>query len=410
MLLRLAMRNLRRNRRRTLVTMLGIALGLALLIFSSGFGDGMHNQIINEGVGAMAGHVVVQGAGYQERRTSSLVVPDAPEVERRLRERFPGAVVVPRVFIDGLLTSPAGSAGVGISAVEPGLEAKVNDLHDKITQGGYLRAGSADIVIGTVLARTLDVGVGDKVVLMSQQGADIASRLFRVVGIFQTGLDAVDGFVAQIPLEAGQDLLGLGTAVSQVSLHLQDPKQTREAVAAVREIFAEPSLEIIAWQEAVPELYEYVVLDNGGLYLLLIVIALIVAMGILNTVLMSVLERTREFGVMLSIGMLPRRLAAMVLAEGMVLGFVGSALGIAVGLLLNWPATTRGLDLAAMAGVEEGGMEIAGVQADLMVYSDLAPEKVVLFAAMAVALTTLATLYPAWKASRLRPVDAMRRG
>jgi putative ABC transport system permease protein len=408
MLLRLAFRNLFRHRRRTIITIIAIASGLALLIFSSGFGDGMHSQVIDDGVAAMAGHVVVQGTGFQDQRDVAIVVPEGASVVQRLGEVFPDADVVPRIFVEGLVNSSDGSSGVGFVAVDPARERLVNDLPDKIVQGEYLD-GSAGIVIGVVLARTLEVEVGDKVVVMAQSGPDIVSRLLRVRGIFHTGMDLMDGFVAHVPLDVAQEMLGLGGAVSQVSLHLPHADGTKEATATVRALLPGAELEVLSWQKALPELHQFVVLDDGGLYVMLLIIVAIVALGILNTVLMSVLERTREFGVLLSIGMTPRRLSTMVLLEGLVLGVIGTVSGLIAGLLANWPMQVKGVDLGAMSGVSDEGFDVAGVQANLLMHSDLSPTKVVIFVTLAVLLTLAASLYPAWKAGRLQPVQAMRR-
>ena len=408
MLLRLAFRNLLRHRRRTIITVIAIALGLGLLIFSSGFGDGMHNQVIRDGVAGMAGHVVVQGAGWQERREVEIVVPDGAAVVAALEEVFPEAKVVPRIFLDGLLSSSDGSAGISFVGVDPEREAGVNNLDDKLVRGTYLDAGDG-IVIGQTLAEALGVDVGDKVVLMAQSGPEIGSRLFRVRGIFRTGMDLIDGFVAHVPLRVVQKLLLLDGGVSQVSLHLAHSDGTAEALERTRELFGGDGLEVLTWKKALPELYQFVVLDDGGLYIFLLIIALIVALGILNTVLMSVLERTREFGVLLSLGMTPGRLFRMVLLEGFALGAIGTAFGLVSGLLANWPMQVKGVDLGAMAGVEEQGFDLAGVQAELLMHSDLSATKVVLFVVLTLVLTVAASLYPAWKAGSLTPVKAMRR-
>ena len=408
MLLRLAFRNLFRHRRRTIITVAAIALGLGLLIFSSGFGDGMHNQVIRDGVAGMAGHVVVQGEGWQERREVEIVVPDGAAVVAELEAAFPDSEVVPRVFLEGLLSSSGGSAGISFVGVDPEREASVNTLDDKIVDGAWLGTDGG-IVIGRTLAETLDVGVGDKVVLMTQSGPDIGSRLFRVRGIFRTGMDLVDGFVANVPIEAAQELLSLGAGVSQVSLHLPDNDATADAAERVRAMFDRDGLEVLTWKKALPELHQFVVLDDGGLYIFLLIIALIVALGILNTVLMSVLERSREFGVLLALGMTPRRLSGLVLLEGFVLGAIGTVSGLVVGLLGNWPMQVKGVDLGAMAGVQDQGFDVAGVQAELVMHSDLSPTKVALFVVLALLLTLAASLYPAWKAGSLAPVRAMRR-
>jgi len=404
-ILKLAWRNLGRNLRRTIITVAAISLSLAMLVFSSALGDGFHNEMIHEGVSQSAGHVVVQAEGYQHKPDAEKVVANAPSVMHTLEKLVPTATVVPRIFLQGLLTSPANSVGVQVEGVDAPLEAKVNSFHEKIETGENLKPGDdRGILIGKTLAETLEVGVGDKVVLMAQQKGQIESRLFRVRGIFHTGNGALDGFFAEIPLVAAQKVLGVGDGVDQISLHLHDESRTGAVAAEVRRALAGLPLEILPWQEALPELHQFVVIDNGSLYVIVVIIALIVALGILNTVLMSVLERTHEFGVLLAIGMSPRRLAAMVLTESFLIGLVAVLVGAGLGALMSWPLDVYGIDWSKMMGQ---GTEIGGVTIKSVIKGDLSFVKMVIFALMAWALTVLSSLYPMYKASKLRPVEAM---
>ena len=406
MILKLALRNLRRHLRRTLLTATAIAIGLAMLIVSSGFSDGVHNQMVDAGISSMAGHVVIQGAGWQESREMDVVVPDSPALAQRLSALLPDARVVSRVYLQGLLTSSSGSIGVAISAVEPLAEVTVGDLQDKMVSGGYLTADPTSIVLGATLAETLAVGPGDKLVLMVQHGGEIQSRLFRVTGTFRIGIDEIDGFYAQINLPAAQDLLELGHDVTQISAHLPSARDTHRATALVQRNLADPAIDILPWPKALPDLYEWVLIDEAGLYVMILIIAVIVAMGILNTVLMSVLERMREFGVMLALGISPRKLALLVFSEALLLGLFATTAGLVLGLLGHWPLAVHGLDYSAMMGGET--IEAAGVAMDSMVYSDLTAYKVAIFCLLTLAMTLLSSLYPAWKAATLQPIQCLQ--
>ena len=407
LVLKMALRNLRRNLRRSAITAVAIAFGLGMLVFSSGFGDGAHGQMIEAGVEAMAGHVVVQGEGWQDKREAEIVVPDSPEVARRLAKSLPDATVVSRIYLQGLLTSPTGAVGVALSAVEPRVERQVNDLAEKIIEGEYLDDRPNGIVLGATLAETLDVGIGDKVVLMAQRGPDIESRLFRVRGLFRMGIDEIDGFYAQIPLSIAQEMLGVGDDVTQVSAHIDSYRDTRGATKAAQAGLAGMSgVEILPWNKALPELYEWVVYDEAGLYVMILVIAIIVGMGITNTVLMSVLERMREFGVMLSLGATPRRLASLVMAEATILGLVSVLLGVGLGVACNAALAVNGVDFSQLMDAQT--MEAAGVAMDLHMYPDLSPIKVTIFAVLSMGMTLFAAIYPAVKAATLKPVECLQ--
>ncbi|MBW1880183.1 MAG: ABC transporter permease [Deltaproteobacteria bacterium] len=404
-LFKIALRNLWRHKRRSIITGAAISLGLGMLMFSSGGTDGMTNNMVEKGTGSAAGHVVIQGPGWQESRDMEIVVPDSPAVAAKLADTLPEATIVQRVWFEGLLTSPSGAMGAGLTGVQPGPESLVNDIDDKIVEGAYLEGPGEGIVLGRTLAESLDVGIGDKVVLMSQNGGEIQNRLFRVRGIFAIGIEEIDGFYAQIPLGAAQEMLGLGTGVNQVSAHLPSARDTERATLAAREAFAGQDLDVLAWQEALPELAEYVASEQGEIYVMYSIIFVMVALGILNTVLMSVFERMREFGVMLSVGTSPSRLARLVLIEASLLGVFAVAAGIGIGLLANWPLATHGLDMSALTG---GTVEVAGFALDMVIYSDLDPVKVVWYAIAVWLMTLLSAVYPAYKAATLKPIECLQ--
>lgn len=404
LLLKLAVRNLRRNFRRSLITSVSIALGLALLIVSISLQDGAYRDMIDAGVDLYAGHVVVQGEGYQEERDPQIVVPSTAEVERVAQRLVPGATVLERVFVDGLLTSPRGSTGVSVIGVSPEEERATGDLDERLVRGHYLGDDPTDIVIGATLADTLDVDVDEKLVLMHQSGGDIESQLFRVRGVFRTGSDELDGFLALVPLEAAQEITGIGEEVSQVAVYLPDIDDTEEVTARLRQALAARPVEVLPWMEALPQLYEYVLIDEAGGYIFLGIIALIVAIGILNTMLMSVLERMRELGMMLALGMSPTKLLGMVLLEAALLGTLAALFGLAVGGAASWAFAVYGLDYSALFG---DALEVAGVVIDPKIYADISLPKWGLFTGLAIATAVLAGLYPAIKAARLTPLEAM---
>lgn len=405
MLFKIALRNLWRNKRRSIITGAAIALGLGMLMFSSGGTDGMTNMMIENATSMAAGHVVVQGKGYQEDPEPEIVVPDSPAVAARLAEQLPDAIVLQRVFLDGLLTSPSGAMGVSVSAIDPATEPRVNDVPDKIVEGEFLGDDPQSILLGKTLAESLDVTLGDKVVLMCQGAEAIESRLFRVHGILSYGIDEIDGFYAMIPLVAAQEMLGVGQDVTQISVHLDSARDTAEATAMAAAAVGGDAVEVLSWQEALPAVAEYVASEQGEIYVMYFIIFFMVGLGIVNTVLMSVLERMREFGVMLSLGATPRRLAALVMLESSLLGLFAAAAGVLLGLAFNYPMMTNGIDMSALYG---GSIEVSGFALDLVIFSDLDPVKVVGYVIGVWLITVAAAVYPAFKAATLRPVECLQ--
>ena len=407
LILKMALRNLRRHLRRTVITGLAISFGLALLIISSGFGDGAHGSMIESGVSAQGGHVVIQGKGWQQQRDNRIRVQHYPEKEKVLQQVLPGARILERIYVQGLLTSPNGSAGVSLTGIDPKKESHISDLHKKIIKGQYLDTDPRGIVMGYILAETLGVDLGDKVVLMVQRAGNIQSQLFRVQGLFKVGVDEIDGFFGQILLPSAQEVLGFKPdEVTQLAAFVTSYRQADEATAQVRAALHQPEIEILSWDEALPNLAMWINLDNAGLYLMILIIALVVLLGIVNTMLMSVLERTREFGVLLALGLSPRRLLALVMSEAALLGIFAVLLGLGLGLLGNWPGAHYGVDMSALMGgenVEAGGTVMAS-----KFYADLSTTKVIFFCVLSYAMTLIAAIYPAVKAIQLKPVDSMR--
>jgi len=408
MLLVLAVRNLFRNTRRTLITLAAIAFGLGLVHALITLQTGQYADMIRLGVSSLAGHVVVQAQGYQQEQDSDIVVTNASEVADRLRARFPHAIVAPRLMLGGLLTSARGSVGVGLAGIDPQAEATIQDLDQKVKSGAWLSGDERGILVGVDLADSLGVEVGDKVVYLGQYGeqTEMTSRLFRVEGVFRTGGAELDGFAAFAPIGAVQEVFGTPDVANQVTLHLPDPHEADAATATVRALLADrPDLQVLHWKEAISDIWGLIQVDKVSGDISLGILGIIVAMGVLNTVLMSALERTREFGVMLSLGMKPRRLAALILLEGATIGVLGSVLGVVVGLAMSWPLVVHGLDYSGYFGSDT--FEAAGLALSSVVHGRLNPLRMMNYTFIAIGFTTIAAVYPAWHVSRLQPVEAM---
>jgi ABC-type lipoprotein release transport system permease subunit len=407
-MLTLALRNLWRNKLRTAITLLAISGGLTMIIMGNNLNHGMYQKMIRTGISTQAGHVVVQPKGWQEDPDAvDRWVDNADAVAATVQAAWPESTVTQRTFFGGLLTSPNGSSGVGITAVQPDLEKTVSEWHTKISEGEWLKADDhRGILIGAKLAETLEVTVGKKVVLMGQGKDDVSSKLFRIRGIIRTGSAQVDGFLAIVTVEAAQIFLDQPGGASQISLHLAVSDDSDEALAAVRSALAGGAgLEILGWKVAVAEVYEFTRTDRRTNNSFMFIIGLIVALGIVNTILMSVMERIREFGVMLALGTPPARLRGMILTEGLFIGLMGAALGLGFGSAVTSYLVENGIDYSEMIGES---FDVAGVSVSTLIKAEWDFLSMGVYASVAVVLSVLATVYPAWKAGSLRPVEAMR--
>lgn len=405
-LLKMALLNLGRNLRRTLITVTAISGGLSLMVFNDALSNGMYGELIGIGVSTMAGHVVVQAEGYQRDPEMQSLVTDAGRVDDVLQDSFPGERVVARMLVQGLLQSPRNAVGVVVNGVMPDREPQVSDWAEKVVLGDWLSGDDREILVGEGLAAALEVEPGDKIVLMAQGKEEVTSRMFRVRGLLRTGSADIDGSLAIAPLAALAGLLEAPGAAHQVSVHLADPRDTAAATARARAALADrPDLEVLSWQEALPDLTNFVIQDRNSARVFMLVIGLIVAMGVLNTVLMSVMERVRELGVMLALGVKPARVAGLILLEGAILGLLAAVLGVGLGLLMVWPAAVHGIDFSALMGQT---VEVSGVSMASRVFPKADPWALFVFALFAWIFTILSAIWPAVHAARLCPVDAMR--
>ena len=361
---------------------------------------------------------MVQGKGYQDDQTLDHVVADPDRVVAAAR-RIPGvSQVVTRVRGGGLLSTGEQSSAVMVGGVDPTREPAVSTIAapDTRVDGAYLRPRAempfanmpADIYVGDQLRKTLDLAVGDRVVLtVSPRGSSQpSSAAFVVRGVFKTGLDELDGFYVEIPLDAAQKLFGLGHAVTQVAVLTDHLDDTAAVTAALASALADRGdLEVLPWQRALREVYEAIVLDNMGFYLMMVIIFVIVAIGIFNTVQMSVVERTRELGVMMAIGTSKRRLFWIILAEAGVLAVIASLVGLGIGLGIHFWVHAHGVDVASMFGSD---FKVAGILFTGKMYSQLSFLDVVTWTSVVIAIVLASALYPAARVSRLDALEAMR--
>ena len=422
LLVKISWRNLWRNPRGTLLTALALGLGLALLLISLGLLDGGHEQTIADGVRFGPGHVVVQAKGYQDSSSDELLLP-AQAVSNiqgflktgNIKHNVRG--VSPRLLATGLLSTSASSAGVRIVGVIPEDERAVSLVPQRMVEGTFLRTNDkvSGVVIGDELARKLELKIGSKAVLMTQTltqagaktgaGDEMQSNLLRVSGIFRTGLQAIDANMIYLPLSSAQALLGVtDNRVTQVTLLLVREGDSPLVARALRKQLQGSPVEVLTWRESLPMLAQILGLDHAFNYIMNGVILAMVGLGILNTILMRVLERRYEFGVSKALGLKPRQLAIMVVGESLALTAISLALGLALGLSVQHYFATAGLDLR---WVFKTGLPPALVF-DPILYSRLSVDRIVWSVSIVFAMATIISFYPAFKAAQTDLPDALK--
>jgi len=423
LLVKLSWRNLWRNPRGTLLTALALGLGLALLLISLGLLDGGHEQTIADGVRLGPGHVVIQAKGYQDSSSDELLLPArvVSTIEGFLQTATMKQVVrgvSPRLLATGLLSSSANAAGVRIMGVIPQDERAVSLIPQRMVEGTYLSNDRlSGVVIGAELARKLEVKIGSKVVLMTQAlrqpdtgtkngaGEEMQSTLLRVSGIFRTGLQAVDANMIHVSLPSAQNLLGVADGqVTQLTLLLEREGDSLLVARALRKQLAGAPVEVLTWRESLPMLAQILGLDHAFNYIMNGVILAMVGLGILNTILMRVLERRYEFGVCKALGLRPRQLALIIVGESLALTAISLALGLVLGLSVHHYFATSGLDLRWVFKTSLP----AALVFDPILYSRLSLNRVVWSVSIVFMMATIISFYPALKAARTELPDALK--
>jgi putative ABC transport system permease protein len=423
LLIKLSWRNLWRNPRGTLLTALALALGLALLLISLGLLDGGHEQAIAGGVRFGPGHVVIQAKGFQDTGSQELLIPAVvvSAIGQFLQTAPMKRVLLgvsPRLLATGLLSSAANSAGVSIVGVIPREERAVSLLPQRIVAGAYLSDDKpSGVVIGADLAAKLEVKTGSKVVLMTQAirspgaeakdatGGQMQSTLLKVDGIFRTGIPAVDAGVIHLPLTVAQTLLGIpDNQVTQVALFLRQEGDSLMVARSLRKQLAENPVEVLTWRESMPMLAQILGLDHAFNYIMNGVVLTMVGLGILNTILMRVLERRYECGVCKALGLRPGQLAMMIIGESLVLTAISLAFGLALGLSVEHYFASTGLDLRWLF---RSGLPPAFVF-DPILYSRLSLARIGWSIGTVSVMATVIAFYPAFKAARTELPDALK--
>ena len=422
LLVKIGWRNLWRNPRGTLLTALALGLGLTLLLISLGLLDGSHEQMVGNGVRFGTGHVVIQGQGYQASSSQELLLP-APVISATEEFLHTGAMqhvvrgVSPRLLASGLLSSAANADAVRIMGVIPEDERAVSLIPQRIVEGNYLGDDQqSGVVIGTELARKLAVKIGAKVVLMTQavqtpdaqtteaDGGEMQSAMLRVSGIFRTGIQAIDAHIIQMPLPEAQALLGVPDRVTQIAVLLEQEGDSLMVAQGLRKQLTGVPIEILPWRESMPTLAQLFLLDDAFNYVMNGVVLAMVGLGILNTILMRVIQRRYEFGLCLAMGLRPVQLAVMIIGESLALTAISLALGLVLGMSVEHYFATRGLDLRWFF---KSSLPTALVF-DPIIYSRLSLSRIASSVGIVFLTATIISLYPALKAARTALPSALK--
>ena len=404
-ILRMAWRNLWRHGRRTWLTVAAMAFSNTLLVFSISLQFGSYDMMIGNSLQAFSGHIQIQHPAYLEQSKMRYALPDIEALAQRLRVQLELDSISARASGFALASSQDRSYGLQIMGVDAEHEPLVSTLPGLVRQGRYLQPGGREeIVIGAVLARNLKVEIGDEISFLGSGMDDsFAAGVVTVVGIFESGNADLDRSIAQVNLGFFGDSFAMQNAGHSVVIRAAHIEDVDDLMARLDTLLADtPDAVARHWDELQPGLRQAIAADMTSAWFMYSVLIVLVAFSVLNTQLMSVLERTREFGTMMALGLKPSRLARLVMLETGLMTLLGLSIGVMLG-----GAITAWL---SVVGFTYPGMAEMGAKFNLpeRMYPTISVLSLLLGPGIVAAGSLLAAIYPALRLNRLQPIDAMR--
>jgi len=415
MLLRIAWRNIWRQKRRTLITAGAMGSGVAFCMAMIVWADGAYLLAFDLMVSESIGHVQVHHPDFPTTKAIFDSLEDGDEMVQRLDALPESTAVSGRTYGFALLGTddrgearPQKSAGAQLVGILPEAEAAVTKLGEKVEVGAYLSPqASKEILLGVDLAETMLAEPGDEIVAVTQAAdGSMGNDLYTVVGIVRTGNLVLDRGGAFLHQDDARELLVLGSALHEIALLAED----QHAVAALHDAtvaeLGEADLLIRPWQKVNPMLVQWLGLQDLGNGILLMMVFAVAALGILNTMLMSVFERTKELGVIRALGLRPTQMVALIMLETLCLVFFAGGIGLAAGLLMDWYLVVYGLDYSF--GITAQDYSFAGFNFPTLIYGDFRWMPIVQIMVGLFLVSLFVAIWPAIRAARLKPVEAMR--
>lgn len=403
-MLKIAFRNIFRQKRRSVLTALSMFGGFVLAAFFIGWSDGTYANIIDMFTRNQSGHIQIHHEEYLDRPSLYKTVGHLPAIGKLMKNIDAIDSWAPRLYSAGLASAGDKTAAARIIGIDPAKEIGTTNFHKKVVRGKVFSDDAAhQVILGKGLAKLLHTGPGKEVIIVSQAAdGSIANDRYTIVGIYDSGDELGDRMAFYLPMQAAWELLVMEGRVHEIALtvhNLDDVEPVTQRLSAElssldEKLVAEP------WQIFARAFYAAMKADKEGMYIMLVVIVLVVAVGVLNTVLMSVLERRREYGVLKAVGTRPGQIIKMVLTEVNILGVICIALGTIAGLFINYLASVYGYTLPEP--ITYGGMQFQTMLAEVNARSFIIPAVTVLV------VSTLVSIIPALKAAKTDPARSMR--
>ena len=424
MLVFIAWRNIWRSPVRSILTISALASGLVMVILYAAMMEGMMRQMVHQATAISVGHLQVHRQAYIDDQDLYATLPWS--YLDKIRQDIPGIQVAPRLYASGLASTAETSTGVLIKAVDPRREAEVTQMLEQV-RSGTLDLGRAsdskeglpryNLVIGAQLAKNMNLAPGSELILVTQAAdGSVGNALYRVAAVLKPLEPNFDRMGVLMSIEAYQKLMYLDDGFHELAIHVDDITRLAavqaELDAELKRLMAAQPLDELGgkpvvrnWRQLTPMVADMLEMSKMITFVVGFIVISLASMGMLNTMLMAVHERTHEFGILLAIGMKRRWLLLMVLLESLFLALVSTLAGVALGVGVVSLFGERGIDLS---GTLPDGYDWGGLVFEPYLQLHLAPADLLNASLLMIVITLLAALMPAWRTGRLKPAEAMR--
>ncbi len=399
----LAYRNLFRNSRRTILASLLLGCSLAALIFTDGVMQGMMSLLIETASKTMTGEAQIHRKGFLDSANTDLYISRVTEIESLLAGDEHIAGFATRTRTGGMISSAYNRTGGLIMGVSPEMELSVGKLREAIVAGSYLTGEQSEILVGVELAELLEVKPGDRIVVTTSEvdGGGLSQALFRLSGVFNFGIRQLDTRVAFISLARSRQMLGMTDSAHEIVVQFTDADDYKNTDLPIYQKLNTLQIEILDWLELAPQVAGMIRFIDFSAFLIGMILFFVAAIGIINSIFMSIYERIYEIGVVKALGTEPGQIFQLIICEAFLLALFGLIFGLIIGTPFIWYFSIHGIPL--------GELQFQGLTVADKIKTVMTVSQFTIFPLWMIGLTLLASVYPALFASKIIPSEALQK-
>lgn len=402
--IKLAWRNLFRNKRRSFIAGTAIGMGLASLIFVDAMIIGMKDNMIKTGTSSFLGEGQIHREGFRKTQAVEKTINKFDWILSSLKQEEIVEHFAPRVMTFAMITSASNMSSINLVGIKPSQERYLSQIDDAIREGTFFEEDDErNIIIGSKLAEILEVELNDRIVITVAQAesGDLSQEMFRVSGIYHFNVKEIDRGMAFIRLEKAQQMLNLENDIHEIAIKFKDINIGRDKSSPFWEKYSQYGNEAIGWTKILPQLEVALEISSFSVYLIGIILFGVVALGIINTLFMSLHERIFEFGVLRAVGTRPFGIGQLIFFEAGALAILSMGIGIILGFLITFIFSKTGIDYT--------GIEMVGVTFRELLYPVLKVQQFIYYPFWVFIFTEIAGIYPSIYAAKIAPAKAMRK-